>query len=259
MKQTLAEIESNQPIMEGMNLMWLRTPDVARAAAPGQFLMARCSDGFEPLLRRPLSVHRIRLGHRGTPAGIAILYSIHGPGTAYLQTRVPGDALDLIGPLGRGYSVHRASRNLLLIGSGWGVSPLVGLAELQTAYGASVTLLAGAPRAALLFPPALLPPEVELVTATDDGSAGHQGPITDRAPEYWAWADEIYACGGSALYSALAGHAAAQWPKKRVQVLAEMPMACGLGACYSCTIDTRRGPKLSCKDGPRIYLDELLL
>ena len=67
MKQTLAEIESNQPIMEGMNLMWLRTPDVARAAAPGQFLMARCSEGFEPLLRRPLSVHRIRLGHRGTP------------------------------------------------------------------------------------------------------------------------------------------------------------------------------------------------
>ncbi|MEK7217141.1 MAG: dihydroorotate dehydrogenase electron transfer subunit, partial [Chloroflexota bacterium] len=62
MRQTRAFIEGNEPLLPGTGILWLRAPDVARAAAPGQFLLARCSDGYDPLLRRPLSVHRIKPG-----------------------------------------------------------------------------------------------------------------------------------------------------------------------------------------------------
>ena len=257
MRQTRAFIEGNEPLLPGTGILWLRAPDVARAAAPGQFLLARCSDGYDPLLRRPLSVHRIKPG-TGAEGSIAVLYSQSGAGTAYLRTRRPGDELDIIGPLGKGFTVHRSSRNLLLVGSGWGLSPLVALADQQTAAGRNVVLLAGAATAAQLYPPALLAPEVELAVATEDGSAGRRGTVLDLVEEYWSWADESYACGSAAMYGSLAALTAGMWPRKPVQVLAEMPMACGVGACYACTMETRKGPRLACKDGPRVLLSDLV-
>lgn len=257
MHQVRATIESNDALLPGASILWLRAPDVARDAAPGQFLLARCGDGYDPLLRRPLSIHRIQPGPgRGR---IAVLYSQSGAGTAYLRSRRPGDELDIIAPLGRGFAVHRSSRNLLLLGSGWGLSPLIALAERETAAGRNVTLLAGAPNAGQLYPPALLPPEVELAVATGDGSAGRQGDVLDLVEEYWPWADEVYACGSPSMYVSLAQRTGGLWPRKPVQVLAEMPMACGVGACYACTIDTRKGPRLACKDGPRMALSDLQL
>ena len=260
MKQVLAEVLSNQQVGEGMYLMWLGAPAIARESQPGQFLLLRCGDGFDPLLRRALSIHRIGSPESGSEgSGWAVLYSLHGPGTAYLRQRKPGDTLDVLGPLGRGFSVHGSSRNLLLVANGWGVSPLVALAEQQVGRGRSVVLLAGAPNAALQYPAALLPPEVEFVVATDDGSAGHKGNIAAVVPQFWSWADEVYACGSMSMYSALARATEGLWPGKAVQVLAEAPMACGVGACFGCTVETRRGMKLACRDGPRIYLRDLLL
>ncbi len=259
MRQFLAEVASNQPIMDGVNLMWLKAPDVAREGQPGQFLMVRCGEGYDPLLRRALSIHRMGLiPGTGNERGFALLYSIAGQGTAYLRSRRPGDALDIIAPLGHGFSVHRDSRQLLLLGSGWGVSPLVALAEQQVARGRSVTLLMGAARASQLYPSQLLPPEVELQVATDDGSAGHHGSVADLAGGYWGWCDEVFACGPAALYKALAESSAGQWPRKRVQVLAEQAMACGVGACYACAVTTRRGYRLACVDGPRFDLTQLV-
>ena len=258
MQQLRAIIESNEPLLPGTGILWLRAPDVARAAVPGQFLLARCGDGYDPLLRRPLSIHRIKPG-AGAEGSIAVLYSQSGAGTAYLRSRRPGDELDIIGPLGKGFTVHRSSRNLLLLGSGWGLAPLIALADRETAAGRNVVLLAGAASASQLYPPARLPPEVELAVATEDGSAGRKGAVVDLAEEYWAWADEVYACGSTAMYGNLALRTAGLWPRKPVQVLAEMPMACGVGACYACTIETRKGPRLACKDGPRVLLADLQL
>src|SRR5581483_2198339 len=132
MHQLLAEVASNQPLMDGVNLMWLKAPDVAREGQPGQFLMVRCGEGYDPLLRRALSIHRMGVipGTAGE-RGFAMMYSIQGPGTSYLRGRRPGDTLDILAPLGHGFTVHRDSRQLLLLGAGWGVSPMIALAERE--------------------------------------------------------------------------------------------------------------------------------
>ena len=244
--------------MAGVNLLWLEAPQVAREAQPGQFIMVRCAESWDPLLRRALSIHRVRGSGRAVQA-FAVLYSVHGAGTSSLARKQAGDVVDVLGPMGNGYTVHLNAERLLLIGAGWGISPLVALAEQQVARGKAVTLLAGASMASAHYPAAWLPPEVEVVYATDDGSLGKQGSVVDLAPEYWAWADAVYACGPFALYQFLARVAAAQWPEKPVQALAESPMACGMGACFSCAVETKRGVRLACKDGPRFDLKDLVL
>ena len=258
MDQLLATVISNERVMGGVNLMWLRSPALAAQAQPGQFLLVRCGPGFDPLLRRALSVHRVRRGGR-EEVGCALLYDVHGSGTERLAALREGDLVDIIGPLGRGFSVRRTSKNLLLFGVSWGVSPLVALAAQQAGQGRSVTLIMGGPTASALYPSELFPQELELVVATEDGSAGQKGTVTDLASEYWSWADEVYACGPLSMYAELSAATASLWPRKAVQVLAEMPVACGVGACCACTIVTRRGARLSCRDGPRFYLNDLVL
>ena len=260
MKQFQGEVLFNGPAMEGVNLMWLRGPEIAAEAQPGQFVLVRCADGYDPLLRRALSIHRMGLVPGADGArGFALLYGLHGPGTSYLRARRAGDTLDVIAPLGKGFSVRRDSRYLLLVGGGWGVAPMVALAEQQVARGKSVTLISGAAQASLQFPVSLLPQEVEVILATVDGSAGHKGMVTDLLPQYWEWADEMFCCGPMVMYTGIWEAVTKLWPSKRIQVLAEIGMACGVGACYACTIHTRRGHKLACVDGPRFYLSDLMV
>lgn len=236
--------------------LWLAAPDIARRATPGQFVMVRCGEGYDPLLPRAFSIYRIRDGSDGPEIGL--LLEVVGRGTAWLARRRPGDEVALFGPLGHGFSVRPAARNLLLVGGGIGVAPLVWLTDEQVARGRSVTLLLGARTAAKLYPAELLPREVELLTATDDGSAGHHGPVTDLLPEHAGWADQILACGPTAMFQSMAVRLRAIQYRRSCQVLMEERMACGTGICYSCAVETRRhGMKLVCKDGPRFELRDV--
>ena len=143
----------------------------------------------------------------------------------------------------------RRSQNLLLVAGGIGVAALVALADEAAAEGRSLTLLQGARTAARLFPTALLPPEVEVVTATDDGSAGHHGPVTDLLAQHLPWADQVFACGPTPMFRAMAAVVRQEASRKPVQALLEERMGCGTGVCYSCAVFTRRGVRLVCKDG----------
>ena len=96
MKQDLAPIISNNEVVPGAYLIWLESPQIASAVQPGQFVMVSCGEGFECLLRRPLSIHQ-RDGDR-----IALLFSVVGKGTHWLSQRRTGDKIDLLGPLGNG-------------------------------------------------------------------------------------------------------------------------------------------------------------
>jgi len=254
MKQISAPVVSNSEVMPGMHLMWVAAQELATLCRPGQFLMVRANTGLDPLLRRPLSVHRIAKEY---PTYLALLFSKVGRGTELLAHLRPGESLDILGPLGQGFEVHSGSKNLLLIGGGMGVAALVALADEAIEEGKSVTLLLGARNAALLYPHALLPPEVELVAATDDGSAGHHGPITDLVLRYLDWADQVFACGPDAMYHKLAEEVRRARSQKEVQVLLETSMACGFGVCYGCAVETRQGMKLVCKDGPRFELRDV--
>ena len=165
--------------------------------------------------------------------------------------------MSLFGPLGRGYAVTRQSQNLLLVAGGIGIAALVALADEAIAEGRAVTLLQGAKTAAKLFPLGSLPTEVEVVSTTEDGTAGHRGLVTELLLQYLPWADQVFACGPNAMYEAMAAIMRQQASRKSVQVLLEEHMACGMGVCYCCGVFTRRGVKLVCKDGPRFELREL--
>jgi len=250
-----ALVVSSEEVCPSSRLIWLSAPAVARAAQPGQFLMIRCGEGWDPLLPRPMSFHRFR--QVGDERQFAILFDLRGRGTDWLWRRQPGDLVSLFGPLGRGYAVRGESQNLLLVAGGIGISALVALADEAIARGGAVTLLQGAKTAARLFPSSSLPSEVEVVTATDDGSAGHRGLVTELLPQYLPWADQVFACGPNAMYEAMAAIMRQQASRKSVQVLLEEHMACGMGVCYCCAVFTRRGVRLVCKDGPRFELREV--
>ena len=238
--------------MPQVHLLWLRAPEIARSALPGQFLMVATGYGQDPLLRRPFSLHRV-----DQEGKLALLFNVVGRGTAWLAGLKRGDKLDLLGPLGNSFRLQAKSVNLLLIGGGMGIAPLVMLADQAIKEDREVTLLLGARGAEGLYPSQLLPPEVELVISTDDGSVGRKGLVTDLVPEYLDWADQIFACGPSPMYQALAGVLRRRPTRKQAQVSLEAHMACGFGVCYGCALETHRGMRLVCKDGPIFNLRDI--
>jgi len=171
-----------------------------------------------------------------------------------LLTRQPGDILDVIGPLGTGFSLPDHLRNLLLVSDGQTIDPLLGQMSRAIGAGISVTLALGGSRAANLYPVSALPPMVEFQAATLDGSLGHRGPVVDLLPDLLTWADAVCAVGSPTLYRAL------QTQAEKVRLRAESNylfglvtpdrMACGVGACMICAMATKAGLKLSCSDGP---------
>jgi len=203
-------------------------------------------------LRRPLSVHRVAIDN----GRVAFLFAVVGRGTEWLAQRREGDSLDLFGPLGNGFEIHPSSRNLLLVAGGIGIAPLVALAEQAAASGRSATLIIGDRTSSRIYPDHLLPPGIKPVIATEDGSLGAKGVATDLLPQSIPGADQVFACGPLAMYCRMA-EMSSQLGGKPVQVLLEAVLGCGVGACLSCTIETKHGQKLVCKDGPVFELSEV--
>jgi dihydroorotate dehydrogenase electron transfer subunit len=265
-----ATVVETERLYGDTHITWFRAPDLARGAYPGQFIMLRCSDDAaygcapeahadDPLLPRPMSYHRLR--ERGGVSEWSILYDVVGRGTAWLARRRPGDRVYGWGPLGRGYQIGRGSRNLLLVAGGIGVAPLVWLAEDAVARGLNVTMVLGGRNGAHIFPSALLPPEVEVVVTTDDGSAGRRGFATEPFGELLEWCDQAFACGPNAMFEAMSAVARRLRVRRSVQVLLEERMGCGTGICYGCAVEVRvrggRAMKLVCKDGPRFEVRDV--
>jgi len=243
---TSSPITSHTELMPGVYLTWLEAPQIAASALPGQFVMVSC--GEDTLLRRPLSIHQVDKNK------IALLFSVVGKGTHWLSQRKTGEEIDLFGPLGRGFSLMPASKNLLLGAGGIGIAPIAFLAQEAVKQKHQVKLLLGAATASQLYPTRLLPPEIELVTATEDGSAGEKSTLTDIIPDHTDRADQVFACGPIPMYRAMAG----KKYKKSVQVSLGMRMGCGLGVCYGCTVRTKNGLKQVCKDGPVFELEDIV-
>jgi dihydroorotate dehydrogenase electron transfer subunit len=250
LKPTEAKIISNEETMPGVYLIRLDCPDIAAQACPGQFVMVRCGGGAEYQLRRPLSIHRTD-GNK-----LSLLFNMVGNGTRRLSECQAGEKIDLLGPLGNGYEIHPDSRNLLLAAGGIGIAPLVFLAGEAVKKGKEVTLLLGAATAGQLYPSKLLPAGVRLVIATEDGSGGKKGMITDILPDFAGGAEQLFACGPLPMYKTMARMA--ELKDKPVQVSLEVRMGCGVGVCYGCTVKTGNGLRQVCKHGPIFNLEEVL-
>ncbi len=258
MKQLMAEVKANFPVAENSYVMTVWSPALAPLVRPGQFLHIRCTDQYDPLLRRPLSVLRLRRSPAATtlaPDEMDILYEVVGRGTDLLSRVQPGAMIDILGPLGRPFEVRRTGRRLLMIGGGVGVVPLVALAEEALEKGCEVTLLAGYRNAARAYPPELMPVQVEYVIATDDGSAGRAGLVTQHISEFLSWPDQVFACGPVPMLKALKKIPFS--PRLEVQIAMEERMGCAMGVCLGCVIPTKRGPQRVCRDGPVFDLKEM--
>jgi dihydroorotate dehydrogenase electron transfer subunit len=254
MSQIRAQVLASSEVIAEACLLWALAAEIAASSQPGQFVMVRCAEGYDLLLRRPLSIHRV--SEDGSK--LALLFAVVGRGTRWLSQRKQGEGIDLLGPLGRGFVIEPGSRNLLLLAGGIGIAPLILLAEKALAAGCSVRLALGADTGSQIYPRHLLPQGMELVIVTADGSMGERGLVTDLLPRFIDWADQIFACGPIPMYRNMASMYGQLLAPKSVQVLLEQMMGCGLGACRGCAIETRQGHKLVCKDGPVFELSDVI-
>jgi dihydroorotate dehydrogenase electron transfer subunit len=208
---------------------------------------------------------------------IAILFKVTGKGTLWLSQRKAGQKIDILGPLGKGFAIAPNSKKLLLVAGGIGLAPLVFLMQ-QTSAQHRITLIHGARTAAQLCydsyqPPVIGHQTVQFIPVTEDGSAGQKGKATDVLPDYLDWADQVYACGPVDMYKAMAltlnssplkGEDKVEDEKpislklKKCQVSLEVRMGCGFGACYCCAINTKKGLRHVCRDGPVFDLDDII-
>ncbi len=251
-----AEITTVRETSPGNYLLFVESPEIASQARPGQFLMVRCGEGSEKVLRRPLSIH-----YAQSPL-LGLYFSTRGAGTRWLASSKPGDRLDIFGPLGNSFAVRPQTRRLLLLGGGMGISPLVFLAAESAERALEVTLVHGASTQEQLYGLFNLPQppgsKVRTEAITEDGSSGRKGLITDYLAEYAPWADQICACGPAGMYSSMQRQHLI-WTGKSVQVSLEARMGCGIGACFGCTINTRSGPKRVCREGPVFDLEDIII
>jgi dihydroorotate dehydrogenase electron transfer subunit len=260
-KQALASVIANEPIAAGVYVLRLEEPDQARDVRPGQFVHLRCGPvgqpAADPLLRRPLSVLRTGASlHNDLPLGqYDVLYDVVGRGTGLLSHLRPGDLVDVLGPLGRPFAIERQTTRLLLVAGGVGIVPLVALAEEALERPVAVTLLAGFRTASKAFPAGMLPPEVEYVVTTDDGSHGRGGYVTSLVAEYASWADQVCACGPVPMLRALAQLDLSD--RLPVTIAMEEHMGCAMGVCLGCVVPTRRGVQRVCRDGPVFNLRDM--
>lgn len=254
-----ATITEHTNLAGGFHRMTLHAPELAAAAVPGQFVHLRVAETQAPLLRRPMSIHQIdRSG--GT---IRILYRAVGAGTEILATRLIGESLSVLGPLGHGFPLPKAPQTIGLVAGGMGVAPLLALAEALSTGGHQLHLFLGARDAQGL----LLGDEFGAIGAqvhpvTEDGSVGQRGRVTDHLPENIAQhgITQLYACGPTPMLKAV------QVVAGRCHVSAwlslEAHMACGLGACLGCTVQVREGDgwtyRLLCQDGPVLDAEEVV-
>jgi NAD(P)H-flavin reductase len=196
-----------------------------------------------PFLPRAFSV--MRAHGDGT---LDFLLEDVGPGTRRLAELGAGDGLYLLGPLGNGFAPPREGRRPILAGGGVGIAPL---AIWSDALGGATTLL-GFRDAAHAEGAALLP---GARIATDDGSAGHHGFVTDLLLAELDDDAEVFACGPPPMLDAVA--AICNDRGVPAQLALESGMACGFGACFGCVVPTRRGYVRLCVDGPVLEAAEL--
>jgi dihydroorotate dehydrogenase electron transfer subunit len=253
-------VTANDEIMPQTHVIDVSSPVLGQASKPGQFVHIRCSPMWDPLLRRPMSIFRIR------PEGVSLMVRAVGDGSQIIAQSAVGAELDVLGPLGRAFTIDPSARRLAMVGGGYGVAPLVALATQALDRGCEVVLMVGAATAPFVFPSDELPTEIEYEVATVDGSLGHHGLVTELLPRYLDWSDAVYACGPTPMLEAVArltrpasfGVAGTIRSRKPVQLAMEQHMGCAMGVCLGCVVMTRKGYQRVCRDGPVFEADEMV-
>lgn len=205
----------------------------------GQFYMIRGWNGLDPLLPRPISIANLNEGL------ISFLYEVRGRGTHIISNLRKGDCLSILGPLGNGFDYDEAKR-VAIVSGGVGIAPMLLLAK---SLKSKADLYAGF-RSGSYYIDSLSTFVKDIYISTEDGSEGYKGYIVDLLePEKY---DVIYACGPLPMMEAVINKSRG---KARVYISMESRMACGVGVCLGCTVETTNGMERVCKEGP-VFLGE---
>lgn len=210
---------------------------------PGQFYMIRGWNGLDPFLPRPISIADLDNGK------IKFLYEVRGRGTHIISRLKKGDRLSVLGPLGNGFNLEVQGKIALLSG-GIGIAPMLYLAKNLSG---EVTIYSGF-RNDAYFLDQIKPYVKNIFIATEDGSIGHKGFVTELFdPSKY---DLVLTCGPTPMMEVVIKMCKGEVP---VYVSMESRMACGIGACLGCTIETIRGMERVCKEGPVFKGEEVVL
>lgn len=228
-------------------------PEVAAAACPGQFVHIR-ANGFT--LRRPISICGIDR-EKGT---LRIVFEIRGEGTAEIARLNKGDLIDMLAPLGHGFTVDNSFGKVVLVGGGIGTPPMLPLAKI---YGEKAVAISGFRNAsAVILQEDFRRTGAETILCTDDGSAGIHGFVTQPLKELAekGGIDAVYACGPMPMLRVIAE--ICRENEIYCEISLEERMACGIGACLGCACRTVRNDEEYfahvCKDGPVFKAEEVL-
>ena len=249
MFDAVAKTLAHDEIGAGYRRLVFEAPELSAALAPGQFVHVRVPSLEPSALRRPFSVFDAAEGR------VTVLYKTVGRGTLALNGVKPGDEVGVLGPLGRGFPVE-CDGAALLVGGGYGVAPLHFLARSLKASGHDnvIAFIGGRTSNDLLAVDELRALGVDVRLATNDGSAGVKGLVTDPLDDELARlrADgrkfELFACGPDPMLKAVAMRANGTGAKGWISM--DRHMICGVGACYACIQKTVRGNSRCCVEGP---------
>lgn len=218
---------------------------------PGQFVQVDIPDKKGVFLRRPISVNYVDYENNE----LWLLVRNAGKGTEKLVSVPLGQIINIVFPLGNGFSLKTpATANVLLIGGGVGVAPLLYLGKKMKDAGVNVSFLLGAKSRADLLELEEFNNYGSVYVSTDDGSFGENGVVTHNSALQKKW-DKIYCCGPMPMMHAVASYALRN--NIECEVSLENRMACGLGACLCCVEDTDRGNVCVCTEGPVFNIKKL--
>jgi dihydroorotate dehydrogenase electron transfer subunit len=256
MIQTLATVLHNETLAAGYGRIGLGCEAAFAQARPGQFVMLGFPDSVDPLLRRPFSIHRL-IGPASETLGIELLYKVVGRTTRRIARLQAGEPVSLLGPLGRGFQVPAAAGRIDFVAGGFGVAPLVFVAQWLTQRGSDLSrcrlFLGGRGREDLLCAENFERLGIRVRLTTDDGSCGDRCLVTDPFAAAVAQSppDLVLACGPPAMLACVLG--IVRRYRIPCQMSIETMMACGMGACLGCAVEARRDPTRylhACIDGP---------
>lgn len=235
--------------LKGNNIhMYLQNDYIAKNVYPGQFVNIKCGDSDDLLLRRPISVLN------ASDNIYEIIFRVVGEGTKRLSKYKENDYLDIMGPLGNGFKFNNEYKKVAFIGGGIGTFPVYHAAmkyncNLKDFY------IGFKNKDEIILEDQLKENCTNLFIATDDGSYGYKGYVTDLFIKQFKKYDMVYICGPSIMEKKIVSFLKKE--KLNGQVSLEERMACGIGACLVCACQTIHGMKHVCKDGPVFNINEV--
>lgn len=252
MKKQIMDLEvlSLEQLNERNVLLKLHCPIDGEILA-GQFVEVRIDNQKDVFLRRPISVHY----YSEESHELWLLVQLVGKGTRAISMLEKGTKINLVLPLGNGFSLPEKPQKTLLVGGGVGVAPLLYLGKKLKEKGNEVTFLLGARTSSDLMQIACFKEFGEVCITTEDASEGESGFVTQHSVWRKRQFDKIFSCGPTPMMKAVAKMA--QERNIDCEVSLENTMACGLGACLCCVTDTKEGHKCVCTDGPVFDIKEL--